>query len=107
MAQLSHLRPSISEVSSESALALIKTIRANRRAVREQRAAAFALKEEARKTRATAKKQPKSSIASLSLDTMSADTLEAIIGMLSNMLEPGDTDGEDSMQDEGTSASLN
>lgn len=103
MAQLRHLRPSLLELDPESALALIKSIRSNRRIVREQRAAAFALKEEARKTRASSKK-PKTVVDKLSLDSMSADTLEAIIGLLSNMLEPGETNGEDSVQDEGASA---
>ena len=103
MAQLRHFRPSLLDLSPESALTLIKNIRSNRRIVREQRAAAFALKEEARKTRASSKK-PKSAVDKLSLDSMSADTLEAIIGLLSNMLEPGETNGEDSVQDEGASA---
>jgi hypothetical protein len=106
MAQLRHLRPSLLDLDQEKALALIKTIRSNRRIVREQRAAAFAMKEEARKTRASAKK-PKSAVDKLSLDSMSSETLEAIIGLLSNMLEPGETNGEDSVQDEGASTNLN
>jgi len=86
MAQLQHLRTSLTEVDSKTALSLLSTIRANRRTVREQRAIAFSMKEEAKKTKV--KKQK-----GLDISSMSEETIEELIGLLSKMLEEGEING--------------
>lgn len=75
MADLATLRKSILQMSSEEALSLIYTIRADRRRVREEQAKAYAEKK-------TKKKEPKEVDVSAALNAMDADTLGNLLKLL-------------------------
>lgn len=84
MATLYSLRTSITLLPHEAALALIKDIRAKRRRVREEKAAAFVAKEEAKKVR---KKQNTIAQLATSISDMSEEALEAMLIMMKDVMQ--------------------